>query len=88
MPATLETLEKRLIAVEQELTLLKQSFNIVGNGENDRGEHEQRSAIELRKKPGFRDRALAFMEDGPHLSPETAEQLRKDIREAREEHFG
>ena len=88
MPDTLETLEKRLIAVEQELTLLKQSFNIARNGEQYRGGREQRSALELRKKPGFRDRALAFMEDGPHLSPETAEQLRKDIREAREEHFG
>ena len=74
MPAaTLETLEQRITAMEQEIARLKQ---------------ERTPEAAPKKKPSFRDRALAYMAEGPHLSPETAEQLRKDIYEAREEHLG
>ena len=71
--ATIEALEQRMTAMEQEIARLKQ-------------QHQPETAP--KKKPGFRDRALAYMAEGPHLSPETAEQLRKDIYEAREEHLG
>ncbi|GEM_PF-3503582 len=74
MPAaTLESLEQRLTAIEQKIAQIEQ-------------EHQPESAP--KKKHSFRDRALAYMAEGPHLSPETAEQLRKDIYEAREEHLG
>ena len=39
------------------------------------------------KKSSFRERALAYMAEGPHLSPEVAEELRRTIREAKEENF-
>ena len=73
MPAaTLESLEQRLTAIEQKIARIEQP----------------QPETTPRKKPSFRDRALAYMAEGPHLSPETAEQLRKDIYEAREEHLG
>ena len=68
--ATIEALEQRMTAMEQEIAHLKQ-------------QHQP----EAEPKKSVRDRLLEYMAEGPHLSPETAEQLRKDIREAREEHL-
>lgn len=76
MPAaTLETLEQRINVMEQEIARLKQA-----SGQERKGEDTPKKSV--------RDRLLEYMAEGPHLSPETAEQLRKDIREAREEHLG
>ncbi len=69
--ATIEALEQRMTAMEQEIARLK-----------------QQNQPETEPKKSVRDRLLEYMAEGPHLSPETAEQLRKDIREAREEHLG
>lgn len=43
----------------------------------------EQSKPETKPKKSVRDRLLEFMAEGPHLSTETAEQLRKDIQEAK-----
>lgn len=48
---------------------------------------EQQPEVEEKRQPSFRKRTLAYMAEGPHLSPEVAEQLRRDIRQAKEENL-
>ena len=67
-----------LEALEERLTAIEQKVTRI----------EQEHRPETAPKKSVRDRMLEYMAEGPHLSPETAEQLRKDIREAREEHLG
>lgn len=67
-----------LKSLEQRLTAIEQKIARI----------EQKHPPEAGTKKSVRDRLLEFMAEGPHLSPETAEQLRKDIYDAREEHLG
>jgi len=47
-------------------------------------EHKPKDA---QMQGSFRDRLLKFIEEGPYLTHEEAEELRRMFREAREENF-
>ena len=40
------------------------------------------------KTGNFRDRVLQYVAEGPHFTQEEAEEIRRMLREAREEDFG
>lgn len=42
---------------------------------------------EAQKQGSFRDRVLQYVAEGPHLTNEEAEEIRRLLREAREENF-
>ena len=48
---------------------------------------EQHKPEEAHKPGSFRDRVLQYVAEGPHLTHEEAEDIRKLLWEAREENF-
>ena len=48
---------------------------------------QEHAPEEAQKQGSFRDRVLQYVAEGPHLTHEEAEEIRKLLREAREENF-
>ncbi len=75
--ATLETLEQRITAIEQEIAQLKQEHK------PEAPEHQRH--LPLTGKPGSRERMLAAMAKIKPISQETADMINNAIQESREQ---